>query len=118
MNPQIEKIADSFFGAGTADNPLLGQPPQDLRDFKVEQVRGMQTFLTRIEPLLNALPRRRLKNPVYDGRGIQDDHRASRSSRTRRALSIPDKSGLRSRKRSRRSASVGFSAISLISARR
>ncbi len=78
----------------------------------------MQAFVTRINSVLNALPRRGLQKPVNRGRRIQDNQRASRSSRTRRAVSICAETGLRLCRRSRNSASVGLSAISLISANR
>ena len=78
----------------------------------------MQGLVTRINTPLDALPRRCLKKPVNRSRRIQNDHRASRSSRTRRAVSICAETGLRLCSRSRNSASVGLSAISLISANR
>jgi len=42
----------------------------------------VQGFVMRINAPLDALPRRCLKKPVNGSRSIQDDHRASRSSRT------------------------------------
>jgi hypothetical protein len=78
----------------------------------------VQSLVVRMDSALNALPRGCLKKPVTCSRRIQDDHRASRSSRTSRALSISNETGLRLCRRSRNSARVGLSAISLISANR
>ena len=55
----------------------------------------MQGLVTRMNTPLDALPRRCLKKPVNRSRRIQNDHRASRSSRTRRAVSICAETGLR-----------------------
>ena len=48
----------------------------------------MQGLAVRTNAVLDALPRRCLQKRGNGGRRIQDDHRASRSSRSKRAVSI------------------------------
>jgi hypothetical protein len=72
----------------------------------------MQSFATGLNSVLNLLPGSCLKKPVNRGGCIEDYHRASRSSRTNRAVSISSDTGLCLCRRCRNSRSVGLSAIS------
>src|ERR1019366_9000944 len=53
------------------------QTPQYLADLKIEQVRSMEGFVMRVNPLLNPLSRSCLKQPVNCGGRVQDDHTRS-----------------------------------------
>src|SRR5215468_2200639 len=117
-HPQVQKVADRLIRASSRDDSLLCETPEYLCDLKVQELRRMQTLPTDVNALLNSLSRSCLQKPVNCSRRIQDDHRASRSSRTSRAVSSSAETGLRLCRRSRNSASVGLSAISLISANR
>src|SRR5215469_18642258 len=117
-HPQVQKVADRLISASSRNDSLLCKTPEDLCDLEVQKLRCVQSLATRIEALLNAVSRRCLQKPVNCSGRIQDDHRASRSSRTSRAVSSSAETGLRLCRRSRNSASVGLSAISLISASR
>jgi hypothetical protein len=64
----------------------LDQTPRDLGYLEIENMGRVQAFVTRIDSILDVAPRRGLEQPVYCCRPIQNDHRASRSSRTRRAV--------------------------------
>src|SRR6266516_1467307 len=89
---------------------------QYLSDFKVQQMGSMKRFPARVNSVLNPHSRGGLKTPVNCRRLIEDDHRDSRSSRNMLAVSSSIVTGLRLCRRSRNSARVGRSAISLISA--
>src|SRR5439155_19793629 len=107
-----------FVGAAYGHDSLTGQAAQYLGDLKIQEVGRMQSFAMEVNSVLNSLPRSCLKNPVNRGGCIEDDHRASRSSRTNRAVSIFADTGLCLCRRCRNSRSVGLSAISLSSASR
>jgi hypothetical protein len=115
---EIQQITERLVSAVYGNHTLMYETTQHLGDLKVQKVKRMEGFVTGIYSVLNALSRGRLKKPVNRGRRIQDDHRASRSSRANRAVSIFAETGLRLCRRSRNSASVGLSAISLISVNR
>src|SRR6185437_3445187 len=115
---EVLQIKHCILSAARRNGSFPRQAPQNLRDFKIKEVRRMQRFVARIDAVFNALARRCLKKPVHCGRGIENDHRISRSSRTMRAESTSTETGFRWCRRSRNSASVGRSAISLISASR
>jgi len=114
-NTEVQQIADRPVRTMFRDRSLQCETLQYLRDLEIKEVRRVQGFVTRINSLLDALARGCLKEPVNCGRRIEDDHRASRSSRNRRTVSICAETGLRLCSRSRNSRSVGRSAISLIS---
>src|SRR5262249_23368101 len=115
---EIQEIPNRPVGAVGGDQSLPYQAPQHLSDLKIQEVRRMQGFVTGINSVLDALSSRCLEKPVNCGRRIQNNHRASRSSRSRLAVLISAETGLRLWRRSRNSARVGLSAISLISASR
>src|SRR5215472_16066814 len=116
--PQVDEVVDRLISTRPGDDSLLGETPQDLCDLKIQQMRGMQSLAMPIDSPLNTLTGSCLEKPINRSGRTQDNHRASRSSRTSRAVSICAGTGLRLCKRSRNSASVGLSAISLISASR
>ena len=84
---QIEHVLDRLIGTRSRNRPFPHQSPQDLRHLKVEKVRSMKRFAVRVNSGVYLLPHGGLKKPVNRRGRIQDDHRASRSSRTRRAVS-------------------------------
>ena len=94
-NTEVRQIADRPVSTMYRDHSLQCQTPQHLRDLKIQEVRGVQGFVTRINSLLDALARRCLKKPVHGGRRIGRSHRSSRSSRNRRTVSICAETGLR-----------------------
>lgn len=59
-NWQVDEINRTFFGAAGFDRVFPYQAPQHLRDFNVEQVRGVQRLTASIDALLNVHPRRSL----------------------------------------------------------
>lgn len=84
---QIEQVLDGFIGAAGRHNRFPHQAPQYLRDFKIQEVRSVQGLALGINSLLDLLSGGGLKKPVDSGRGIQDNHRAARSSSSRVAVS-------------------------------
>ncbi len=56
--------------------------PKDLRDFDIEQVRRVKGFILGEKPLGYQGSGRRIEQDFKQGRGIDDDHRASRSALT------------------------------------
>jgi len=64
MNAEIQQVANRLVGTLYGDDALPYQTPQHLGDFKIEEVRRVQTFITQINAVLNALPGRCLKKPV------------------------------------------------------
>ena len=88
MNAEIKQVAYGLIGPIGSQGSSLDQTPQDLDYLEIEKMGRVQAFVTRIDSILDVAPRRGLKQPVYCCRRIEDDHRASRSSRTRRAVSM------------------------------
>src|SRR5258708_40245005 len=113
---QSGQVVNWLFGAPGGQRPFAPETPQDLNKLHIEQMHGVQGLLTLIDSLLNLLSSWGLKQPVDRRRGIEHDHRAARSSRTRPAVSSDTASGQRACRRSRNSANVGRSAISRSSA--
>ncbi len=93
--PEIQQVLNRLFGAARWNRTFPHKAPQDLGDFKIQEMRSMQGLLSRTDPLVDAPPRGGLKKPVYRGGCIQDDHLTARSSLTRRAASIGAATGLR-----------------------
>jgi hypothetical protein len=54
-NAEIQQIADRLVGTVCWDHSLLYKTPQHLGDLKIEEVRCVKGFVTRINSLLNAL---------------------------------------------------------------
>ena len=73
-NSQINEIADRTLGSASTDNSLARQPPQHLRDLQVEHVRRMQAFVMCVQPVLNPMSGRCLKQPIDRGGRIYNDH--------------------------------------------
>jgi len=84
---KVEQILDHLIGAGRGHRGLSYKPPQDLYNFQVQKVRSVKGLAAGVDPALDFLSYGGLKKPVYGGGGVEDDHRESRSSRTRRAVS-------------------------------
>jgi len=60
----------------------LHQPPHDLRDFNVDEMRCVQTLRRMQCASSDAFRSRRLQNEFHRGRSVEYDQRASRSSRS------------------------------------
>jgi len=73
---QVEQVLDCLLRAVCRDGAFPHQTPEHLADFKIEQVRSMQGFAMRVNPLLNALTGCGLKQPVKGGGSVEDDHRS------------------------------------------
>src|ERR1700746_825577 len=108
---KVHEVADRLISARSGDDSLLCETSQHLCDLKIQEMRRMQSLAMCKDSLLNAPTGRCLKKPINCSGRIQDNHRASRSSRTSRAVSICAETGLRLCKRSRNSASVGLFGI-------
>lgn len=87
---QTQQILDRLIGALRGNRSFPHEPPQDLRNLKVEKVRSVEGFAARVDSGLNLSSDGGLKEPVNRRGRVQDDHRASRSSLTRRAVSRGD----------------------------
>ena len=118
VDAEVLKVLKRLISALWRNRSLMGKAPQYLCNFKIEEMWRMKGLVARIDSLVNAFSGRCLEKPVHCGGGIENDHLASRSSRSSRAVSICADTGLRLCRRSRNSASVGLSAISLISRNR
>lgn len=94
-NPEIQQVLYGMVGAICRNRSFPYQTPQYLGDLEIQEMRSMQRFSGRVYPMLDMLPCRRLKKPVHCGGSIQNNHRASRSSLTRRAVSSCAETGLR-----------------------
>ena len=81
-NTEIQQVADRLVSTTCRDHSLQCQTPEYLGYLKIKEVRRVQSFVTRINSPFNALTCGCLEKPVNCGRRIEDDHRASRSSRT------------------------------------
>ncbi len=71
---QVEQVLDSLIRAMCGGRAFPHQTPQYLADLKIEQVRSMEGFVMRVNPILNALSRSGLKQPVYRGGRVEDNH--------------------------------------------
>src|SRR5438045_1415126 len=94
-NPEVQQVMNCFIGGFSWNGSFPHQASQYLGDLNSEQMGSMHGFLNRTEPLLDALPSRCLKKRFHVGGRIQNDHGASRSSRTIRAVSTRTATGLR-----------------------
>src|SRR5580658_6791151 len=92
---QRGQIVDCLGGPFRRQCSFAHQTPHDLGKFHIEQMHGEQGLSLRprsrprwlIDALFDALPSRSLKHPVDDGRSVQHNHRAARSSRNRPPVS-------------------------------
>ena len=104
---QDAQVVHCLFGPPGRQCPLAHQTPQDLDKLQIEQMDGVQCLAARVNAVRDPLSCWGLQHPINRGRCIDDDHRLSRSSRTRRAVSRSTGMGLRFCRRSRNSAIVG-----------
>jgi len=84
---KIEQVLDRLIGTRPGNRAFPCQSPQDLRNLKIQKMRSMKRFAARVKPFFDLLSHGGLKQPINRRGRVQDDHRASRSSRTRRAVS-------------------------------
>jgi hypothetical protein len=83
---QTQSILDRLVGALDGNGRLPHHSPQDLGHLQIQPVRRMQRFAVRVNSRLNLLSHASLKKPIDRSGRIQYNHRASRSSCTRRAV--------------------------------
>jgi len=81
-NAKVQQVTDGLIGAARRDHALLNEAAEHLGDFKIQQMRRMQSLITGADSSTDSLARRRLKKPVDCSGCVQNDHRAWRSSRT------------------------------------
>ena len=89
-------------------------PANDLGDFDIDQVRRMKSMTATEQLPPDGLCRRRTQQHLDQRRGVDDDHRLSRSARTARTGSTEGVTTVRLSNRARISSIVGRSATSRI----
>lgn len=94
-NSEVLQIKHCLLSTGCRNCSFTHQAPEDLGNFEIQEVRSMQGLVLRVDALFDALSGRCLKEPLHCGGRIENDHLASRSSRTRRAVSSSTETGLR-----------------------
>ena len=82
FNQQVGKILEGLFCAWSGNFPLPYQAPQNLRDFNVEQLRGVHLFRPRKSALHQSVRAVRAQQNFEQRRGINHDQRLSRSARS------------------------------------
>jgi hypothetical protein len=93
-DPKVEQIVGRLISPICGNRPFPHKPPQDLHDFKVQEVRTVQRFVTQKYSLVDPPSGGCLKKPINRGGRVQHNQRASRSSCTRRAVSSSSVTGL------------------------
>lgn len=86
-DPQDKQIVDSLRGAACRDCSFPFETTKRLGYFEIQEVRSVQRFVAREDALIDVLPGSRQEHPIDYGGRIQNNHRASRSSRIKRAES-------------------------------
>ena len=75
-------VVESQLSAGRADFGELHEAPQRLRDLHVEQVRRVEVLVRREYARRHIIGQSGSEQKLEQGRGVDDDHRPSRSART------------------------------------
>ncbi len=75
--PKVEQIIDGLVRSVRCHDTFPHQPPQYLRDLKIDEVWSMQRLIPREDSIFDAAPCRCLQQPVNAGGRIEDDHRSS-----------------------------------------
>src|SRR5208337_4296921 len=101
----------SLVGTELNNCAIPHQPPKRMDNFQIDQMRRVKFLTARGDSPFDAMSSRGLQQPVDCGRGVENDQRSSRPSRTMRAVSIGTVTGSSLCRRSRNSAKVGCSAI-------
>ena len=117
ISPQGEvgEVGQRETAACAVDFAVRGVAPDDLSHFDIEQMRRMQRLPRGEKPILDGFSRRRAEQGFKQGRGVDDNHRPSRSARTMSAGGTEGVISDRLRKRARISSSVGRSVTWRIS---
>ena len=102
----LQGLPAAIRGERTADRVSS----QDLRDFQINQVRGMQRLVGTEQAIRDPSGGRGVQQNLKEGRGVDDDRRRSRSARIACAGLIRGLTGVRSASRRRSSSGVSLSA--------
>src|ERR1700751_1466471 len=114
-DPQSKQVLNSLITAAVGNRSFPNKASEYLSNLEIQKVRRVQRLMARVDSLVDQCPGPCLQKPIDRGRRVENYHRASRSSRTMRPVSMGAKIGSRWCRRSLISANVGRSAISLIS---
>jgi len=108
---KVRQVGERRGAAFPVDVAVRGLATDRLSDLDVEQMRGVQRFPGVEQSRFDRLGRRRAQQRLDHRRGVDDDHRRSRSRRTASAGATEGVTGRRCAKRARSSSSVGRSAV-------
>jgi hypothetical protein len=106
---KIEEIGDRFGSPFSGDNGRAHVAAQNLRDFQVDEVRGMQRLVGGKDEAAHTRSFGRLEKNLKDRGSVDDDQRLFLSARTAAAGAGRGRTGWRLASRLRISSSVGRS---------
>ena len=111
---KADEIVEGCLGPLRFDLSRHRESANDLGDFDIEQVRRMESLGPIKQPAFDSFTQWRPQQNLQQSRGVNDDHRLSRSWRTASAVSTERVTVDRRANRARISSIVGRSATSRI----
>src|SRR5215216_2020787 len=83
---KVQEVVESCLRTRRVNLASHCEPSNDLGDLDIEQVRRMERFGPVEETRLDGLPSRSAQKDLEQSRGVDDNHRLSRSARTASAV--------------------------------